>query len=357
MTLENIIKKIFTPGFYWLFTLLVVIELSSYFGFIFWDLDHWFFIAVSLTVLIISLKNLRYGVYAAILELIIGSKGYLLHLDILEGTISIRIAIWMIILAVWAKNFIYSASQKDADKKSVFLRKEILTRGHFKLFLLLFLFIALAALNGFWRNEFNNSFLDFNGWLYFALIFPLYESIFNKKLLPENEPNPFWPIWRVFAVGIAWLTAKTYITLFIFSHLPGDTSPLHDFFAHQIYYWIRNTGIGEITSMPSGFIRIFFQSHIFAIPALFALLLMVGRFWGELAKNRRLMFFSIFWLSAISGLITISFSRSFWVGIAAVFPLYVFLAWKRFGKRRLIISCLFLSHVCHNRTRTDSGDR
>jgi hypothetical protein len=103
MTLENIIKKIFTPGFYWLFTLLVVIELSSYFGFIFWDLDHWFFIAVSLTVLIISLKNLRYGVYAAILELIIGSKGYLLHLDILEGTISIRIAIWMIILAVWAK--------------------------------------------------------------------------------------------------------------------------------------------------------------------------------------------------------------------------------------------------------------
>ncbi len=342
MNLNNILKKIFTPGYYWLLIFLALIETASYFGFIFWDLDHWFFVLISLLVLIISLKNIRYGVYAAILELLIGSKGYLLHLDISGGTISIRIAIWAIILGVWLKYFIYSLRQKDQTKRSVFLKKEILTRGYFKLFLILFVMIAWGAVNGFLRNSFDNAFLDFNGWLYFAIIFPVYEAIFNKNLQPEGESNPFWPIWRVFAVGISWAAIKTYTTLFVFSHIPGNANPLRDFFTHQMYYWIRNTGVGEITNMPSGFVRVFFQSHIFLLPALFLLLLAIGRYWGEIIKSRKLIAFSIFWLSIISSLLVISFSRSFWVGLATGLLLYGFLAWKRFGLRRLAITCALL---------------
>ena len=343
MNLEKILKKIFSPSFYFLLTAIFLTELTSYFGFIFRDLDHQAFLIVVILVLVLSLKNIRYGVYIAILELVIGSKGYLLHINISDNeAISIRIAIWVIILAVWFKNFIFSIKEKDLAKKSVFLKPEILKRGYLNLFLLLFALIAWGGINGFWHNGFNNTFLDLNGWLYFALIFPLFECIFNKNLYDNKETNPLWAFWKIFAVGLSWLAIKTYFILFLFSHTIAATSPMHDFLVHQMYYWIRNTGIGEITTMPSGFVRVFFQSHFYLLPGFYALLMGIGLYWGEIIKNKKLLIFSVAGLSILTSLIIISFSRSFWVATVVVFPLYAFIAWKRYGPKRLLISCLLI---------------
>lgn len=343
MSLQNILKKLFSPSFYFLLIAIALIEAGSFFGYIFHDLDHLLFIAVVLLTLGLSLKNIRYGVYIAFLELLIGSKGYLLHLHFMGNeAVSIRIAIWVVILAVWLKNFLFSVLDKDESRRSIFLKAEVLKKGYFNLFLILFALIAWGVINGFWRNNFDDAFLDANGWLYFALILPLFETIFNKNLYAKGESNPLWPFWKIFAVGASWLAIKTYFILFLFSHTIIATSPMHDLLVHQMYYWIRNTGIGEITNMPSGFVRVFFQSHIFLLPGFYTLLMAIGLFWGEMVKNKKLLIFSVLGLSIISSLIIVSFSRSFWVAAAAVFPLYAIIAWKRYGLRRLVISCLLL---------------
>jgi len=266
----------------------------------------------------------------------------MLSFDLMGESVSIRMDIWLILLVVWSKMALLSFREKDASRRSVFLKKEILSRGYLKNFLLLFIFIAWGGINGFWRNAFNDAFLDFNAWMYFALIFPLYEAIFNKNLYPSDDDGPFWPIWRICAVGISWLAIKTYAFLFIFSHLPSDGRPLHDFLAHQMYYWIRSTGVGEITNMPSGFVRVFLQSHFFLLPALYVLLLMSGRYWGEIYKNKKMMAFVIASISIVSSLVTISFSRSFWVGTIAALPLFAYISLKKFDPKRLAISCAFL---------------
>ncbi|MBU1778569.1 hypothetical protein KJ992_02835, partial [Patescibacteria group bacterium] len=59
-----------------------------------------FFVIVALT-LILSLKNLKYGVLIMFAELFIGSKGYLFYFEHSGLIISIRIALWLVIMSVW----------------------------------------------------------------------------------------------------------------------------------------------------------------------------------------------------------------------------------------------------------------
>jgi hypothetical protein len=94
--------------------------------------------------------------------------------------------------------------------------------------------------------------------------------------------------------------------------------------------------------MPSGFVRIFFQSHIYILGAFYALLLALGRFWGEISKNRRLLIFMTVGLSLTGSLLLMSFSRSFWVAAIAALPIYALIAFKRFGAKRLMISLAFI---------------
>src|SRR5574344_10926 len=62
---------------------------------------------------ILTFKNLENGLLIVFAELIIGSKGHLLNL----GPISIRIAIFAIVMAAWAYKMLYR------QKRAIFLKK------------------------------------------------------------------------------------------------------------------------------------------------------------------------------------------------------------------------------------------
>jgi len=168
-------------------------------------------------------------------------------------------------------------------------------------------------------------FFDANGWLYFLLIFPFYEAFFNPAIAGDN---PFQPVWRMLAAGSLWLSCKTFILFFFFTHPFAESNPLHWLLTHNLYQWLRDTLIGEMTIMPDGFARVFIQSQIYICIAIFLGLFAVNRYWLEIKKNRRAIILIILAGALMFGALIISLSRSFWVGIAAVFIFYAILTLK-----------------------------
>lgn len=324
-------------SFYCFLVLLVSLEILSYVGYLFPVWGEIFFWLIAASVLILSIKNIKYGIWAAFLELFIGSKGYLFSTNILGTQISIRIAIWLIVMSVWGTYFLTSIFKKDKDKKSIFLLPQTYKEGYVRYFFALFFFIAFAFLNGVAKNNFSDVFLDFNGYLYFALLFPLFETFFNKNISGDNQLSD---IASIFFAAISWVFLKTAALLYLFSH----SFPLA--LIQQTYRWVRNTGVGEITMMDSGFVRIFFQSHIFALVSFYAVLMICIKFADRIKQNKKYLFLVIAVQTINIFLIMISYSRSFWVGLVAVFPVFIFLSVKNNWKKIFFgILIIFISAI------------
>ncbi|MCD4706031.1 O-antigen ligase family protein [bacterium] len=308
---------------------IILIEFFSLYAFLFPFLNKIFFLAILLATLILSYKKLEYGIYIILSELIIASKGYLFYWEINEKSISIRVGLFVIVFAVWliklALNF-----KKTKKIKIRFLESKLSIY-----FLSLFAFFIIGIISGIiHKNSFSNLFFDFNGWLYFLLIFPIFESI--KK---EN----FNKLFSVILGAISAMILKTIIIFIIFSNYLVSLMP-------EIYRWVRVTGVGEITDMENGFFRIFFQSHIYAILGFFIMLPLLNK--NFIQKKEKIKDNIILLLSAISFamIILISFSRSFWIGILFGILLYyatLFLIFKKKIKfifiNALLILTIFIS--------------
>ncbi|MDD4901845.1 MAG: O-antigen ligase family protein [Patescibacteria group bacterium] len=339
------LKKIFNPAFYFIILVIAIVELMSFFGHLFLDIDHWVFALVVLLTLILSLVNIKYGVWIILLELFIGSQGYLLHLDLGTVKISLRIALWLVVISVWSKDFLFALLDKQKKQHSIFLQTNFFKTANFSYFLILGFFLVLGVLIGYFRgNDWQNIFFDANGWLFFLLIFPFYETFFNPAIAGDR---PFAPVWRLLAAGTAWICFKTFLLFFFFTHAFPDSSIWHWLLTDRIYQWVRDTLVGEITVMPNGFVRIFMQSQIYVLLSLFLGLFAVNHFWEEIKKSRRKIIFAAAAGTAMIGTLAISFSRSFWVGAAAVFIFYAWLTAKNYGWKKLfsLISLLFISLI------------
>ncbi len=121
--------------------------------------------------------------------------------------------------------------------------------------------------------------------------------------------------------SIIWTSIKTAILLSLFSR--GFVSV-----GDSLYKWIRDTGVGEITRLDESFFRIFFQSHIFALIALF---LVLAYFTATTiySKKQQALYGVVFYCSLF--ILLVSQSRSFWIGGIAGLLTFVFimkLRWK-----------------------------
>ncbi|MDD5291485.1 MAG: hypothetical protein PHZ04_05300 [Patescibacteria group bacterium] len=289
-----------------------------------------FFIIITL-VLILSLVKLEYGILILLTELFIGSKGYLFYLDIGGAIISIRIALWLIVMAVWLGKIINKTIHKEPSSEASEL-------SSFRYFIPLFIFIVWGLINGFLNhNGFSNIFFDFNGWLYFVLIFPIYDFINpvrNNFLSGANGAREnIYDLGRVFLAAAAWLSFKTFFFLFTFSHdCPGIIL--------ELYQWVRTTGVGEITPVEGGFYRIFFQSHIFILIGFFLLLAFLLY---QPPKNKKFFVFSFSFLVLALSVILVSFSRSFWLGLGVgLLFYYLILIFRKEGRNIVRLSGVLL---------------
>ncbi|NQT49352.1 O-antigen ligase family protein [Candidatus Kuenenbacteria bacterium] len=302
--MENI--RFFGKTFRTTLLFILLAELLSFF--IYWfkiitDLNSVFFIITVLLIFIISLLDLKYGIYAALVELFIGSKGYLLALTIGNFSISIRIGIFCVVMLAW----LILTLRKGLSKNIVQTIRE-----HKELFWLALICIWGLVFALIRQNTASDIFLDFNAWIYFLYFLPFITVLTKNKHLSE--------ILQIFTAAITAIAIKSCFFLFVFSHKLGV---MHDF-----YKWGRDTGWGEFTLIKGGFYRIFSQGQIFVLIGFFIVIgyLFFKRKFDYRTPTNQYLAITLFLLLTTT---ILSLSRSFWLSLILSFILLLILAlWK-----------------------------
>ncbi len=300
----------FSKTFQTALLLIIIAELFSFCGYVLPTINVVGFFVIVLLVLIASIYKLEYGVLAVLAELFIASKGYLFFGSWHGIIISIRIAIWFIVMSVWFIKILISSIK---NKKINFAFKQ---SSYFFYFLIFFLFIIFAVFNGLiYHNGLSNIFFDANGWFYLLLILPVYEIVFS-----QNPGKRIEDILQIFVAAVLWLSVKTLFFVYLFSHFYFDSIA-------TLYRWLRTTGVGEVTLIQGGFYRVFFQSHIFLLVGFILLLLYSS---SKIYAKKSVLYLQILFLILISSVNIVNFSRSNWLGLAVgLLVLFFILIWQK----------------------------
>lgn len=237
--------------------------------------------------LVLAFKNINYGLALILLELIVGSQGYWLKITVQGTAIPLRMLMFAGLMA-W---LVYKLLSKDRE---VVVKDKLF----WQISLPLLIAMVWSILVGYYHNEFNNWFLDLNGYL-FLLVWPAVYYVYKKG----TDLKFYLPY---VLAGLLALTLKTIGLLFIFTHISADN-------LLYLYKWVRDSGWGEITSAGGGTYRIFSQSHIWLAAASGSLLVLLWNKCKTLNKN--------YWLLLLSVIVTagviISLSRSMWLGLVS----------------------------------------
>jgi len=327
-----LIKNLLNKGILKLILAIFVVEILSLISFKFAILSSIFFILISIVVLLFTLYKLEYGLYIALIELMIGSYGYLFYLQLPGFKAPIRLAIFLIVFFIWLLKYF-----RPLDFFNL-LKKDRLIQNLF----LLIIFLGIGFINGLLHhNGLANTFFDFNGYLYFGLFFVFLEIFKNERQIIA--------FLKILIASLIYVSLKIFITLYFFSHGFLNISDL-------LYHWIRDTRVGEITYAGANFFRIFFQSQIwsligiFIIFSLIILILQRRNDWPIVSSLTKKYFIWLFLLLIIvQTSILISFSRSFWLGeIVGFLVFFAYLTFKerlRIKKLAQILGIVFSSGI------------
>jgi len=308
---------------------LFIIEVLS-FSAIFSTLAAYIIFAILvLATFIISIYNLEYGLLIVLGELFVGSMGHLFFISLGSYNLSIRVALWLVIMLVFVGKFIRQLIIKKQASPYLLSLKNF---SAWKILSILGFFILVGVLNGLGHhNNFSLILLDFNAWPYFLLIFPaivIYDS-YGSELINRLK--------IVFLASTIFLSLETLFLLFIFTHASA--------IGPDIYLWLRKTIVGEITPTTTGWPRIFIQGQSFLAIGFFIL------FWRQIINFKFKEFFSKINLGIliISGgflsALLLSFSRSFWVALIGVLVFSFILIWYKFGFKKILIISVWLLSV------------
>lgn len=127
---------------------LAIIFIAEIFSFIayYFQINNIVFFIITAIILVATIYNLGIGLLVALSELIIGSMGYLFYMEAGSMEISLRMAIWMIIIGVWLAGEVYELIYKKA--KGVGIIKQFKQTINFILgnyivyFIILFVFLG-----------------------------------------------------------------------------------------------------------------------------------------------------------------------------------------------------------------------
>lgn len=301
--------------------LIILGEALSFLGYLWPWVNYWSLAVLAVLVLLLCLADLRYGLALLLVELLIGSQGYLFYFNVDGTKFSLRLVLWLIVLGVW----FWQKIQSSWRAKKIVCP---LAQSRYRYYWLAWL--AIVAYGIIWGlvqgNGYSNIFLDANNWLYLLLLFPLYDYLLALPAARLKMVN----LGAVATAAVAWLVVKTYFLLYFLSHNFGQAN-------YAVYRWVRETGIGEVTMTDSGFFRLFFQSHIFIALAMFIAWLFLAR---SLQQSDRQSARQWWWRSgALLSVVLLGLSRSFWLGCLAggAALLFVLLAWLKLSGRRFLV--------------------
>lgn len=302
-----------------IFSLVFLVELLSFLAYFKPELQVFLLGLIFLGVLMASLYSLEAGLLIMLVELVIGSKGHLFSASFFGLGVSLRLVIF---LALMLATLVYLLRN---DFKTLY-RERIRAYRFWPLLMALVAFLGLALVNG-WlsANSLNYIFHDFNAWLFIPIIVPLV-----LVYLPQSSKEQSHRLIKIFSIAIIWLSLKSLIFLYAFSH--------NLIFVPDLYLWIRRSGVGEITAMSGGFTRIFIQSQVYLALAFFIILYQA--IFEKHAKYFKVKYLAL--LTLIIGGLILSMSRSFWLAIIVTF-LVTSVVFFRTSYRKYLHSLAYIS--------------
>ncbi len=134
-----------------------VLEALSFLGFLFPPLNQIVFMALLAATIVIAAYNLENGLLIVLLELIVGSKGYLFYLPYSDGKmLSLRLALWSALMLIFVVKLIAQLVKKGTRSEYLLrLKKFIFWRP----VSVLAVFVFIGLLSGFvYKNGLANIF-------------------------------------------------------------------------------------------------------------------------------------------------------------------------------------------------------
>ncbi len=235
-------------------------------------------------------------VYLYALECVFGASGRMFSI----GGVSIRMILFTLAFVATAPFVI----QK---------RKELLRNPSVIITLIFGAAVVVSAIIGiFNNNRIGFIWADISGFLAFALLPGMFAVIDNGKKVNKLLNVIYYAsfavavVTAVFHFGLAWMDDATI---------------------NHINKWINERSLGGFALLATHIYRVYFRSQIFLQ---FSLLIGVWKLWGTKSKKRR------FVLALCEGVmmfaLIISYTRGFWVGVAAAAAAALFLEWKNWKK-------------------------
>lgn len=308
-------KLFVKPYLAWLAALLTI-EMLSWLSYVQPSWRAPLCLIVLVIVFALSCVDLWFGVAALLAELVIGSQGYLLALSVGSFAVSLRLGLFAIVMLAWVIDCIRHRQVRFFQS------------FYWKWYLALVIFLVVGVITGYLHGNLpKDIFLDWNGYLYIGMILPFTQAITRREQVKLLLP--------ILYAGITILFLQTSCIVLVFGH-----PALFQYYLSDVYRWIRDFRIGEITAQDSGFYRVFFQSHIYV---LFGLCLGVA----QLLKAWRWPSIVLVW--SCTTLLLLSYSRTFWLAsIITIVLLLTYATYKKLAtwKTTLGISLVLIISIC-----------
>lgn len=265
---------------YWL-TLagLVLFELLSWLAYSTPGLMAVFFWAAVAAMMFLAWYRPTWVALAGLAELVVGSKGYLLFTTFRGQAVSLRMILFvglvLSLIRLWPKlNFDWPKNLAGP-------------------LVALLVWVGVMTTWGVIRgNALGAVYTDVNAFLY-ALVF------FGWWLVLRQRPMWRQDIFAMLLAGGTLIGIKSWVMMVLFGQNVSAVP--------EIYRWIRNTGVGEITLISGNVYRVFFQSQVYAL--LVFTVTFIGYVWHQVPR---------WWAWPLIGSalgLYLSLSRSFWLGL------------------------------------------
>jgi len=337
----------------------------SFLGYLYSNVNYLMFWLITALALLLTIRGLEYGLYLLLIELFIGSKGYLFSFPIFNFVVSLRLSLFLIVIIVYLIK-IFKRRRVEFFESNLWL-----PFGAFVLFLL------FSLVNGVYLNNLKVVFFDVNAFFYFALIFPVFTVLSRRENIIR--------LIKYLSVGAVSLSILTLIVMGdfgLFHYSPSlvaatrleaqqlekwrelSTLPENARLAQTtqiaaeklklnwqeltknknlLYRWLQDTGLGEVSYLGGRFFRVFMSSQ-FYIAIYFFLVL------SCILKKQKYRFKDDYYLFIIATILLIalliSFSRSFWSGLLAAFIiLLIGLPRRRIFKIMVVSFGIFLIFI------------
>lgn len=262
---------------------LVIIEATSFLAYFYPTLSPLFFSVALLVFVYLTWYQPHLAILTLLAEIMLGSHGYIYALSVSGFNLSIRMAMFTVLLIAAVPHLFKNKHTLWGWAKT------------YRLWLMWLVVIILAGLNGLYHGYASMLiFNDVNAYAFILMFLPILTLTSAERLKRDLLP--------LLIVTQVYLAIKTLILVYLFSHTAWQ------FYIPDLYSWLRDNRLGEFTPTPGGGYRIFMQSQIYFLVAWW-LAIWPTRLQPVWQVSRWLALSALF----SSGLI-ISFSRSIWLG-------------------------------------------